>query len=256
MSSQPLLSIEGVSKGFAVDGRLVQALQGISLYVLQGEFVTLIGPSGCGKSTLLNLIAGLLEPDAGRILFRGRANAPRLGQIGYMPQRDLLLPWRRLLDNLLLGPEIMRRDRQAARQRALELLPLFGLEGFADSYPFELSGGMRQRAALLRTLLCEQEIVLLDEPLGALDALTRRTMRDWLLQVWESFQQTMIFVTHDVDEAVLLSDRIYALSARPGRVVHELSIALPRPRSEAMVATPAFVAYRDEILATLGLNHG
>jgi ABC-type nitrate/sulfonate/bicarbonate transport system ATPase subunit len=256
MGAEPIISVEGVSKAFQVDGRLVQALRDVSLHAREREFVTLIGPSGCGKSTLLNVIAGLLEPDGGQVAFRGDGLARRLGRIGYMPQKDLLLPWRRLLDNVLLGPEIMRRDRQAARQRALELLPLFGLEGFEDSYPFELSGGMRQRAALLRTLLCEQEVLLLDEPLGALDALTRRTMRDWLIGIWESFQQTMIFVTHDVDEAVLLSDRIYVFSPRPGRIVRELAIPLPRPRTEAMLVDPAFVTCRDEILAVLGLGHG
>jgi ABC-type nitrate/sulfonate/bicarbonate transport system ATPase subunit len=256
MACEPIVSVEGVSKGFSVDGRAVQALQQVSLHVCEGEFVTLIGPSGCGKSTLLNLVAGLLEPDEGRIAFRGDGQAPRLGRIGYMPQKDLLLPWRRLLGNILLGPEIMRRDLDAARRRARELLPLFGLEGFEESYPFELSGGMRQRAALLRTLLCEQEVVLLDEPLGALDALTRRTMRDWLLQIWEAFRQTMIFVTHDVDEAVLLSDRIYVFSPRPGRIVHSLSIPLPRPRSEAMLAEPVFVACRAEVLGALGLGNG
>lgn len=253
MCSEPIVSVEHVSKAFRVDGRLVQALQDVSLFACEREFVTLIGPSGCGKSSLLNLIAGLLEPDEGQIAFRGDRQASRLGRIGYMPQKDLLLPWRRLLDNVLLGPEIMRRDQQTARQRARELLPLFGLEGFEESYPFELSGGMRQRAALLRTLLCEQEVVLLDEPLGALDALTRHTMRNWLLHIWERFQQTMVFVTHDVDEAVLLSDRIYVLTPRPGRIVRELAIPLPRPRSEAMMAEPAFVALRDEILAALGL---
>ena len=256
MDATPILSARGVSKAFRVDGRVVHALRDISLYANEGEFVTLIGPSGCGKSTMLNLIAGLLEPDEGEIAFWGDAHARRLGRIGYMPQRDLLLPWRRLLDNILLGPEIMRRDRRAARERAMELLPLFGLEGFADSYPFELSGGMRQRAALLRTLLCEQEMVLLDEPLGALDALTRRTMRDWLLEIWERFQQTMIFVTHDVDEAVLLSDRIYVFSPRPGHIVRELEIALPRPRSEAMITDSVFVHMRDAILDELGLDHG
>ncbi len=256
MDAAPIIAARGVSKAFQVDGRVVQALRDISMYANEREFVTLIGPSGCGKSTMLNLIAGLLEPDEGEIAFRGNARARRLGRISYMPQRDMLLPWRRLLDNILLGPEIMRRDRRAARQRALELLPLFGLEGFEDSYPFELSGGMRQRAALLRTLLCEQEVVLLDEPLGALDALTRRTMRDWLIEIWERFQQTMIFVTHDVDEAVLLSDRIYVFSPRPGHIIRELEIPLPRPRSEAMIIDPAFLGARDAILAELGLDHG
>jgi ABC-type nitrate/sulfonate/bicarbonate transport system ATPase subunit len=252
----PVISVRQVSKAFQVDGRVVQALDQVSLVAGQREFVTLIGPSGCGKSTLLNLIAGLLDPDEGEIALREEVGARRLGQVGYMPQRDGLLPWRRLLDNVTLGPEVMRRDMAAAREQALALLPLFGLEGFERSYPHELSGGMRQRAALLRTLLCEQEIVLLDEPLGALDALTRRTMRDWLLQIWERFERTMLFVTHDVDEAVLLSDRIYVMTPRPGRIARELVVDLPRPRTEAMIIEPSFVTCREEILSALVAPHG
>lgn len=252
---QPVISVRQISKAFQVDGRIVQALDRVSLEAGQREFVTLIGPSGCGKSTLLNLIAGLLDPDEGEIALRGDVAARRLGQVGYMPQRDGLLPWRRLLGNLILGPEVMKRDLATAREQALALLPLFGLEGFERSYPHELSGGMRQRAALLRTLLCEQEVVLLDEPLGALDALTRRTMRDWLLQIWERFERTMLFVTHDVDEAVLLSDRIYIMTPRPGRIARELVVDLPRPRNEAMIIEPAFVACREEILEALEARH-
>lgn len=251
---EPILAVRGVSKTFRVDGRLVEALQKVTLHVFEREFVTLIGPSGCGKSTLLNLISGLMEPDEGQIILHGDPQAPRLGRIGYMPQKDLLLPWRRLLDNILLGVEIMGLDGPSARRRARELLPLFGLEGFENAYPHELSGGMRQRAALLRTLLCDQEIVLLDEPLGALDALTRRIMRDWLVNVWERFERTMIFVTHDVDEAVLLSDRIYVLSPRPGHVIRELRVPLERPRREAMLADPRFIACRAEILTALGIQ--
>jgi len=172
-----------------------------------------------------------------------------------MPQRDGLLPWRRLIDNLTLGPEVMGRDVRAARNEAMALLPLFGLDGFEHSYPYELSGGMRQRAALLRTLLCDQEVVLLDEPLGALDALTRRTMRDWLAEIWSRFERTMLFVTHDVDEAVLLSDRIYIMTQRPGRIARELTVQLPRPRTESMLVDSAFVACRDEILHTLEAQH-
>ncbi|MFO7697506.1 MAG: ABC transporter ATP-binding protein [Anaerolineae bacterium] len=252
----PVISVRQISKAFQVDGRVVQALDQVSLEAGRREFVTLIGPSGCGKSTLLNLIAGLLDPDEGEIALRGDSAARRLGQVGYMPQRDGLLPWRRLLDNLTLGPEVMRRDVAAARDQAMALLPLFGLEGFERSYPHELSGGMRQRAALLRTLLCEQEVVLLDEPLGALDALTRRTMRDWLLQIWERFERTMLFVTHDVDEAVLLSDRIYIMTPRPGRIARELVVDLPRPRNEAMITEAAFVTCREEILSALVARHG
>jgi ABC-type nitrate/sulfonate/bicarbonate transport system ATPase subunit len=252
----PVLSARQVTKAFQVDGRRVLALDDVSVEARHREFVTLIGPSGCGKSTLLNLVAGLLDPDAGEIALRGDAAARRLGQIGYMPQRDGLLPWRRLLDNLLLGPEVMGRDLGAARQEALALLPLFGLEGFERSYPHELSGGMRQRAALLRTLLCEQEVLLLDEPFGALDALTRRTMRDWLLQIWEHFERTMLFVTHDVDEAVLLSDRIYIMTPRPGRIAQELVVDLPRPRDESMLVQAAFAACREEILHALEIPRG
>ncbi len=254
-STPAVISVCKVSKAFRVDGRVVAALEQVSLEAGEREFVTLIGPSGCGKSTLLNLIAGLLEPDTGEIVLRGDPQARRLGQIGYMPQRDGLLPWRRLIDNLTLGPEVMGRDVRAARNEAMALLPLFGLDGFEHSYPYELSGGMRQRAALLRTLLCDQEVVLLDEPLGALDALTRRTMRDWLAEIWSRFERTMLFVTHDVDEAVLLSDRIYIMTQRPGRIARELTVQLPRPRTESMLVDSAFVACRDEILHTLEAQH-
>ncbi len=249
-----MIAVEDVSKSFRVNGSiLIQALDGASLHVNKGELVTLIGPSGCGKSTMLNLICGLMEPDNGSISLDGDASAQRLGRVGYMLQRDLLLPWRSLLDNLLLGPEVRGQDMVEARQLALSLLPLFGLEGFADAYPAALSIGMRQRAALLRTILCRQELLLLDEPFGALDALTRRTMRTWLLTVWGRFKQTVLFVTHDVDEAIYLADRVYVMSPRPGHVVHELTINLPRPRSDTVVVEPVFNAYRSELLQALGV---
>jgi ABC-type nitrate/sulfonate/bicarbonate transport system ATPase subunit len=247
------IALRGVSKLFRVNGRVVQALQQVSMQAESQEFVTLIGPSGCGKSTLLDLICGLMAPDAGEILLHGDADAPRLGRIGYMPQRDLLLPWRSVMDNLLLGPEVMGQDLNAAREEARELLPLFGLEGFEDYYPTTLSGGMRQRAALMRTFLCKQEIVLLDEPFGALDALTRRSMRRWLLDVWAQFRQTLLFVTHDVDEAIFLADRVVVLSARPGTVILDVPVPLPRPRDEAMVSLPEFAALRRDLLSALGL---
>ncbi len=244
---------QNISKSFRVNGSIVQALDAASLRAAPREFVTLIGPSGCGKSTLLNIICGLMEPDAGEVQLRGVANGPRIGRVGYMPQRDLLLPWRKVLDNILLGPAIQGRDLHAARQEALDLLPLFGLEGFENNYPATLSGGMRQRAALMRTFLCQQEITLLDEPLGALDALTRRTMRSWLLDVWARFQRTVLFVTHDVDEAIYLSDRIYVFSPRPGRVLCEVIVDLPRPRDEHLINEPQFAAHREELLTALGV---
>jgi len=261
MSSPWPIELRQVSKSFRVaarqrgrrGNRIVQALQDVSLFVRAHEFVTLIGPSGCGKSTLLNIACGLMEPDGGEVLLHGDPAAQRLGQVGYMPQRDLLLPWRRLLGNIILAPEVMGRDLDQARQEARQLLPLFGLEGFEESYPSELSGGMRQRAALMRTVMAQQELLLLDEPFGALDALTRRTMRTWLLQVWARFRQSLLFITHDVDEAILLSDRIYVLSARPATIVRELCVDLPRPRQESLVAGSAFAAYRRDILRALGI---
>ncbi|MHB1355360.1 MAG: ABC transporter ATP-binding protein [Anaerolineae bacterium] len=249
-----VLQVTNVAKGFRVDGStIVQALQDVSLQAAEGEFVTLIGPSGCGKSTLLNLVCGLMGQDSGTISLRGDEDAPRLGHVGYMLQRDLLLPWRTLLGNLMLGPEVMHQDLALARKEAMDLLPLFGLDGFADAYPSTLSGGMRQRAALLRTMLCKQELILLDEPFGALDALTRRTMRAWLLQVWERFRQTVLFVTHDVEEAIYLADRVYVFSQRPGSILLEIKVEFPRPRTPEMLVDPRFIAYRQALLAALGV---
>jgi len=247
--------IEKVSKAFRVDGRVVSALEQVSLEARPHEFVSLVGPSGCGKSTLLNIVCGLLEPDEGAIYLQGQDGAPRLGRVGYMPQRDLLLPWKRVLDNILLAPQVMGRDLVAARREALALLPLFGLEGFERHYPATLSGGMRQRAALMRTFMGHYDLVALDEPFGALDALTRRAMRRWLAEVWLRFRQTILFVTHDVEEALYLSDRVVAFSPRPGRVLLTLPLDdLPADRLARHAASPAFVAYRQRILAALGLG--
>jgi ABC-type nitrate/sulfonate/bicarbonate transport system ATPase subunit len=281
------IELRHISKSFRVDGRVIEALHDVSLHAGAEEFVTLIGPSGCGKSTLLNIIAGLMAPDEGEVLLHGNGSSIRLGQTGYMPQRDLLLPWRTILDNVVLGPEVAlrsqslwasngrhRRQLEEAKREARALLPLFGLEGFENSYPAALSGGMRQRAALMRTFLCKRDSVLLDEPFGALDALTRRTMRRWLLDVWGRFRQSVLFVTHDVDEGIYLSDRIYVLSSRPGRVVLKLNVDLPRPRdgfpsdcamdalsadqkamrpSSEILSDPRFVRLRQEILSALGV---
>jgi ABC-type nitrate/sulfonate/bicarbonate transport system ATPase subunit len=253
VSQELASSVPGDRAPGARSARIVSVLDDISLSVASEGFVTLIGPSGSGKSTLLNIICGLMQPDAGEILLHGRLAPDRIGRVGYMPQRDLLLPWRSVLDNVLLGPEVMGRDMVEARREALELLPLFGLDGFEEHYPATLSGGMRQRAALLRTFLCHQEIVLLDEPFGALDALTRRTMRRWLLGVWARFRQAVILVTHDVDEAIYLADRVYVFSARPGRIVDEVSIDLPRPRDEHAINGTGLAPYRARLLAALGL---
>jgi len=253
MSAQPGISIEvaGVSKSFRVDGRVEQALHEVSLSAAAGRFVTLIGPSGCGKSTLFNIICGLMEPDMGEVRLGGRAVRPRTGQVAYMPQKDLLLPWRTVLDNVILGPEIAGCSRAEARKQALPLFPLFGLAGYERSYPAVLSGGMRQRAAFLRAVLQERPAILLDEPFGALDALTRASLQEWLLDVWARFGQTILFVTHDVEEAIFLSDRIYVLTPRPGHVALTLDVDLPRPRTRAMVTGAAFVSYKEQVLAAL-----
>ncbi|MBN1399247.1 MAG: ABC transporter ATP-binding protein [Anaerolineae bacterium] len=265
MTTSLPIELRHVSKAFRVDGRVVEALHDVSLSAGAQEFVTLIGPSGCGKSTLLNIIAGLMQPGAGEVLLHGKRDTNRLGETGYMPQRDLLLPWRTVLDNVILGPEVAlcsqsiwawnghrRRALEEARREARALLPLFGLEGFEQSYPAALSGGMRQRAALMRTFMCKRDTILLDEPFGALDALTRRIMRRWLLEVWARFRQSVLFVTHDVDEAIYLSDRIYVLSSRPGRIVLELSVDLRRPRDGSQ-SDARFVQLREEILTALGV---
>jgi ABC-type nitrate/sulfonate/bicarbonate transport system ATPase subunit len=253
VNSHPGISIEvaGVSKSFRVDGRVEEALHEVSLRAEAGRFVTLIGPSGCGKSTLFNIICGLMEPDAGEVRLGGRAVRPRTGQVAYMPQKDLLLPWRTVLDNAILGPEIAGRPRAEARKRALALFPLFGLAGYERSYPAVLSGGMRQRAAFLRAVLQERPAILLDEPFGALDALTRAALQEWLLDVWARFGQTILFITHDVEEAIFLSDRIYVLTPRPGHVALALDVDLPRPRTRAMVTGAAFVGYKAQVLAAL-----
>ena len=177
-----------VHKAYRVNGQRVEALAGVNLRAAAGTFVTIIGPSGCGKSTLLSIMCGLQQPDQGEIYFDGALVTERAGMVGYMPQRDLLMPWRRVLDNVILGPEVHGEDLDAARREARDLLPLFGLEGFANSYPAALSGGMRQRAALLRTFLCRKDVMLLDEPFGALDAITRNALQEWLLQIWERFR--------------------------------------------------------------------
>ena len=243
--------LNGVTKRFRVDGHVVPALENVDMVGWSAEFVTIIGPSGCGKSTLFNLICGLMEPDEGEIRLAGAGGGPRLGTVAYMLQKDLLLPWRTVLDNVILGPELSGMPRIEAYARARELLPLFGLEGFETSYPATLSGGMRQRAALLRTFLTERQVMALDEPFGALDALTRVALQDWLLGVWTRMRKTILFVTHDVEEAVYMSDRIYVMTPRPGRMAMEVTVELPRPRARHMVTTEPFLQMKQELLRAL-----
>jgi ABC-type nitrate/sulfonate/bicarbonate transport system ATPase subunit len=246
----PLLELNGISKTFGS----VQAVRDLSLSVEPGEFVTVVGPSGCGKSTLFNMVAGLDEPDPGGILrFKGRGchASELLGRVSFMPQRDLLLPWRNVVDNAILANEIEGANRAEARAKALRMLPEFGLTGFEKQYPHQLSGGMRQRVALMRTFMFERELMLLDEPFGALDALTRTLMQRWLLDVWQRHRRTILFITHDVDEAIFLGDRVLVMSARPGHVKHARRVDLPRPRAAELVTSPEFIALKREILEAI-----
>ncbi len=223
----------------------------VSLSVATGEFVSVIGPSGCGKSTMLNLIAGIERPSGGEILVDGTSAIGRTGLVAHMPQRDLLLPWRTTLANAILGPELRGEPRAAARERALAQFDRFGLHGFADAYPHMLSGGMRQRAAVLRTILLDRDILLLDEPFGALDALTRGEMQEWLLGLWTELAKTILFVTHDIEEAIFLSDRVYVMTRRPGTMKLEVQIDLPRPRKPEMTASAPFVEAKRALLQSL-----
>ena len=249
------LEVSHLGATYEEGGATLTALDDLSLSVADGELVALIGPSGCGKSTLLDIVAGLLAPDAGdvRLDERPMSAAERLGRSAYMRQRDLLLPWRTALDNAALALEVAGMPRRQARAAARARLPEFGLDGFADAYPAQLSGGMRQRVAFLRTVLADRPLLLLDEPFGALDALTRAEMQVWLLGLWERDGRAVLLVTHDVEEAVFLADRVIVLTPRPGRVAHVEPVALPRPRRRSAVTEPAFLRHKEAILRTLGL---
>ena len=247
------IELRHVSKTFSGIEQRVPALKDVSFKVMPGEFVTIIGASGSGKSTLFNLCVGLLQPDDGDIIIDGEKQENRTGMLGYMPQRDLLLPWRTVLNNVLIPLEIQGVSKNESRQRALKMLPHFGLETFGNEYPSALSGGMRQRAALLRTWLTGRSTLLLDEPFGALDALTRKELQNWLLMVWQEFGRTVMFITHDIEEAVYLADRVIVLSARPGEVKRELKVDLPRPRHQRMIVGSEFGHSVRELLEELGV---
>lgn len=247
-----MLEIRDLSKTFAVSGgSVVQALAPTSLEFPQGRFTSVIGPSGCGKSTLFNLIAGLTSPSSGAILIDGEDVTAQAGIVSYMLQKDLLLPWRSILGNVILGMEVRGIPKSESIPKAMDLMRRYGLGDFAHSRPAQLSGGMKQRAALIRTLLYDRDVVLLDEPFGALDAQTRVTMQAWLLRVWQEMNKTILFVTHDIDEAIFLSDHIVVMSARPGRVKTVLDVALPRPRDRHVFADREFVRLKGYLLDLL-----
>ena len=247
----PKLLVQGVSKTFGSGRQRLDTLALIDLIVTAGEFVSVIGPSGCGKSTLFNIIAGVEEPTSGTIAIDGETSIIRAGKTGYMPQQPLLLPWRTVEENVMLGLDVRRIPRKKARYQAHELLKHFGLAEFAQHYPSTLSGGMRQRVALLRTVLFNNSFLLLDEPFGALDALTRLECQMWLLDLWHELHSSVLFITHDVREAILLSDRIYVLSARPARVLRVVDNDLPRPRQPGHLALPQAVQLEQALMSIL-----
>ncbi|WP_333907781.1 ABC transporter ATP-binding protein [Salinicoccus roseus] len=225
-------------------GNTLHVLDGLSLDVADGEFVTLLGPSGSGKSTIFNLIGGLYRPDSGDIFIDGtRVNGTR-GNISYLPQQDSLLPWRTIEDNVTLVQEITGTvDKDTAR----EWLKRAGLEGYEKSYPSMLSGGMRQRVAFIRSLLSPQELMLLDEPFGALDELTRLDMQDWLLKIWEMDRRSVLFITHSIEEAIYMSDRILILSDKPARIAREIEVPFERPRNHDIILDESFTKLKREI---------
>ena len=251
MPDVDFLSVQGVSKRFDTGDRAVSAIEDVSFDVPRGAFVSILGPSGCGKSTLFNIIAGLLSPSGGDVLLEGASIVDRAGQVGYMLQKDLLLPWRSIEDNITLGQTLRGVKRSCARACAAPLIDRCGLRGFEKKKPHQLSGGMRQRAALLRTLLTGKEVLLLDEPFGALDAITRLQLQMTLIDFWQDMRKTILFVTHDVEEALLLSDEILVLTERPGRLRARLPVTLPRPRTPEMLSSPELMALKARLMQLL-----
>ncbi|MFZ4656578.1 MAG: ABC transporter ATP-binding protein [Caldilineaceae bacterium] len=237
----PLLTVEQVSKTFPGKVRAVPALQSVTFQVTAGEFVCLLGPSGSGKSTLLRIVGGLLAADSGHVTFQGRPLSEPQREIGFVFQSTNLMPWRTALDNVLLPQEVQQGSVDAAmRKAAMDLLTLVGLQGFEHAYPQTLSGGMRQRVVLARTLLQRPQLLLMDEPFGALDALTRERLNLELLRIHQQERMTVLMVTHSIAEAVLLADRVLVMSERPGRLVADVAISLPRPRQLEMTTTAEF----------------
>lgn len=255
-ADKPMLQVSALRKVFTVGTEPLLALDAVDMTLRRGEFVSVVGRSGCGKSTLMNVIAGLDEPTSGTVTCGDTtAASERLGSIGYMPQRDMLMPWRTILDNAILGPEVAGVPRDEARKQAASLFPVFGLAGFEQVYPAALSGGMRQRAALLRTFLAGRELNLLDEPFGKLDAITRMELQQWLIGFCEREAKTILLITHDIEEAIFLSDRVYVMSPRPGQMIFEATVSIPRPRTfQDTVGLPAFADLKRALLEQLHLE--
>jgi len=244
-----ILETKSITKKY--QGRAV--IEDISIRLQEGELVGLLGISGSGKSTLFNVVSGLLMPEQGEVLLEGNDVTGKTGIVSYMQQKDLLLPHKTVIDNVSLPLLLKGINKKEARTQAASYLPQFGLEGTANKYPGQLSGGMRQRAALLRTHLFGSHVALLDEPFSALDALTKRRIHQWYLELVGQLNMSTLFITHDIDEAILLSDRLYIMTGIPGRVEHEIIISENRPRHLEFNTTESFLNYKREILELLHL---
>ncbi|SEO14842.1 NitT/TauT family transport system ATP-binding protein [Salinihabitans flavidus] len=255
MTREPLIRLDGVQKIYHTRERDILAVSDVTMDVEEGEFVSLVGPSGCGKSTILKILADLIPSDSGTVQI-GSADAPfdPSRDIGMVFQQALLLKWRRIIDNVLLPAEIIGLPMKESRERAYDLLSMVGLKGFEDRYPYELSGGMQQRAAIARALIHDPKLILMDEPFGALDALTREKMNLEILRIWEASNKTILFVTHSIQEAVFLGSHCAVLTAGPARMADYFKVDVPYPRKLSMKAQDSFGAYTQRIYSLLDLE--
>ncbi|MCY6958005.1 ABC transporter ATP-binding protein [Clostridium brassicae] len=241
------LKVENIKKKF----NNITIIEDVNFYVKENEFVSILGPSGSGKSTIFNIIAGLMQPDRGKVFINQEDYTGKVGHVSYMYQKDLLLPWKKIIDNATMPLVLKGENKQSAKEKVAKYFKNFGLEGFEDKYPHQLSGGMKQRAALLRTYMFSKDILLLDEPFGALDAITRSKMHFWLLDVMKNLKSTVLFITHDIEEAIFLSDRIYILSDKPAVIKDEIEVNLIDRNSKDIVTTKEFNDIKRRILNAL-----
>lgn len=252
MSNDTTFSIKQLEHIYVTDKAYVHALKNLNLQAKAGEFVSVVGPSGCGKSTLVRILSGLLEPTLGQVVLNGRAVVGPQPGVGIVFQVAALMAWRTVIDNVLLPVDVLKLNREEHKEKALKLLQMVGLQDFALAYPDQLSGGMQQRAAICRALVHEPQVLLMDEPFGALDALTREQMNLELARIWQDSKKTVLFITHSISEAVFLSDRIAVMSPRPGRIVDILDVPAPRPRTLDVMLNPDMANLVTRIRSIMG----